>query len=125
MAIACIESEVPEYLVGWCNGSAGGDSKSGAATSTSTAAAATAAAAAVVKPPKGRVHVAITDESYHPRQLWLAEKAGLTLPGVALYAVDSSCICSVNNFKGTKQAAATHASKTNISSQEEFREAQV
>lgn len=124
MAIACIESEVPEYLVGWCNGSAGGDSKSGAATSTSPVAAATAAAA-VVKPPEGTVHVAITDESYHPRQLWLAEKAGLTLPGVALYAVDSSCICSVNNFKGTKPAVATQPSTTKVSSQEEFREAQV
>lgn len=94
------------------------------ATSASPAVAA-AAATTVVKPPEGRVHVAITDESYHPRQLWLAEKVGQTLPGVALYAVDSFCVCSVNNFKGAKPAAATAASKPKVSSQGEFREAQV
>lgn len=83
-------------------------------------------------PVAGSVHLAVIDESYHPRQLRLTERAREKLAGVALYTVDASCVCPINTFRGARvagtAAAAVGSAKSRTSkafSQEEFRKAQV
>lgn len=113
-------------LTRWCSGhSNGGEISSAGVTASaavmkSPAAAAAASVAATTAQAEGGVHIAIADESYHPRQLWLVEKVGDALPGVALYTVDSCSCCPVNTFHGGR--ASTDGK---VVSQGEFRQAQV
>lgn len=113
MAIACPESEIPTALAKWCAAAGGSGTKIGT-------------------PLAGSIHIAIIDESYHPRQLWLTDRAREKLAGVALYTVDSSCVCPINTFRGARvagtAAAAVGSAKsrtTKVVSPEEFRKAQV
>ena len=112
-AIACAESEIPTALARWCAAADGSDPETAGT------------------PAEGRVHLAIADESYHPRQLWLAERAKEALVGVAFYTVDASCVCPVNTFRGGRGTApmtppaVTTTGASKVFSREEFRKVQV
>lgn len=132
MAIACAESEVPAGLARWCSaspgcGGEGAFSDSPASSSVSAGGGDGAAAAATPSTGlsrEGSVHVAIADESYHPQQLLLMEAAKEALRGVALYTVDSSCVCPVSTYRGGRAAAAA-TGPADFTSPEDFRQAQV
>lgn len=113
VALACEDRSIPEILARWCDADHGTDVQGSRRSSRTTASSPTG-------PMVGGVHIVVTDESYHPRQLVLAEKVGQTLRGAALYTVDSNSCSPVNAFHGGRAVTATEpATKT------EFREAQV
>lgn len=124
-ALSCAEEDIPTTLALWCGhcsahaGAAPGHGKIATPPATTTPAMATSP----VSPIDGRVHIAITDECYHPRQLWLAELAAKALPGVALYTVDSCSCCPVNTFHGGRATSAS--GRGTAASKEEYRHAQV
>lgn len=130
MAVACIESEVPAALSRWCDAdrdsnSESADSSTSTVVDTKASTKATAHAATPMLPRKGGVHVAITDESYHPRQLLLVERAKETLRGVALYTVDSSCVCPVNTYRSGQASVSASTGANESSSRKKFRQTQV
>lgn len=126
VAIACAVSEVPAALARWCGASrgCGGERAPSGSPGSSPASVAAAAAASTGLPTEGSVHVAIADESYHPQQLLLMERVKEALGGVALYTVESSCVCPVNTYRGGRAAAAA-TGPGDFSSLADFRQAQV
>lgn len=132
LAIACAEGDIPSALARWCGSANGQASKSAAEGTTPDASTpatvspgSSAAVSATGLPLEGNVHVAITDEQYHPRQLLLLERAKEALPGVALYGVDSSCVRPVNTYRGGRAVSATGKRNVDASSAKDFRLAQV
>lgn len=135
VAVACATIEVPAALAHWCShrrGRRGEKASSGSPAASPTSAAAAAAPASTGSSIEEGVHVAIADELYHPQQLLTMERVKEALRGVALYTVDSSCVCPVNTYRGGRAtvarqvataAAATEPSE--FSSREDFRQAQV
>lgn len=136
VAVACAASEVPAALARWCSASRGCGGKRASSDSVAASPASAAAAAATSStglPIGGSVHVAIADESYHPQQLLMMERVKEALRGVALYTVDSSCVCPVNTYRGGRAAvagqvataAAASTAPGDFSSRKDFRRAQV
>lgn len=125
VALACEDSQICNIMKSWCSsirGNAAPETRSPPAktAAVSRQVGATVEGASPSTSYEGGVHVAIADESYHPRQLWLAEKVGQAIPGVALYTVDSCSCCPVNTFYGERASTATKPA-----SREDLRQAQV